>query len=183
MTTYTLSISPYGESIERTFPTREEANELIEFVSNLEGQYLTSWGYQDIDTSYVLTVVEDSPAVEFKDSTKSVASELEAVGIDIYVATSQLSRRNIDWFQFRKNGNIGYYDGSSFDHSWSMPIKPSREHGSGMFVDAAEDADTNVEAALIILADTNRNDIVGTHSNFTGRHDIGGYTRVLVNRA
>lgn len=116
----------------------------------------------------------------FTAETLEVATELENAGFEIRVAASYVKfNRRLDWFQFRKGGNIGYYSGDHLaDHHWSMPVKPSREFGSGMFVDAAEDAATATEAATIITQDYNHNPIVGTHANFADVHDLSGYVLV-----
>lgn len=53
-----------------------------------------------------------------------------------------------------------------------MPIKPSREHGSSMFVPDADKMDPlSLEAALLITRPTNYNSIVGTHDNMRTAHD------------
>lgn len=112
--------------------------------------------------------------------TLTVATELESAGFDIHVSSrdAELSRR-LNWFQFRKNGRIGYYSGDFLaDHNWSMPIRPSREHGSSMFVEAAEDAPNAIESASIITQESNHNHIVGTHKNYADKFALTHYIRV-----
>lgn len=109
-----------------------------------------------------------------------IATELADAGFEIRVPENEarLGRR-LDWFQFRKDGRIGYhYSNFLSDHNWSMPIKPSRQHGSGMFVDAAEDATTATEAATIITQESNWNPLVGTHANYASAHALNGYVAV-----
>lgn len=110
----------------------------------------------------------------------AVATELESAGFSIHVSSSDAKlNRRIDWFQFRKNGRIGYYSGDFLaDHNWSMPIKPSREHGSGMFVEAAENAQNATEAATIITQESNYNPVVGTHKNYAGEFELTHYIAV-----
>ncbi|MGG7128910.1 hypothetical protein ACQPUH_15345 [Clostridium perfringens] len=110
----------------------------------------------------------------------TVATELDAAGFEIRVPAreAELGRR-LDWFQFRKDGRIGYhYAHFLADHNWSMPIKPSRGHGSGMFVDAAEDAKTAIESAAIITQEFNVNPLVGHHANYADSHALNGYVTV-----
>jgi hypothetical protein len=55
--------------------------------------------------------------------------------------------------------------------SFSMPIKPSREHGSGMFIggDHIEDFDLlTLPNAMLYASPTGRNHLVGTHENDNG---------------
>lgn len=109
-----------------------------------------------------------------------IASELAGAGFEIRVPESEarLSRR-LDWFQFRRDGRIGYYSAHFLaDHNWSMPIKASRQHGSAMFVDAAEDAQTATESATIITQESNWNPIVGTHANYADNHALNAYVAV-----
>lgn len=53
-------------------------------------------------------------------------------------------------------------------YAHSMPIKPSREFGSGMFLDDVEDGYDNltVEAATKVASARNSNSVVGGHDNF-----------------
>ena len=116
----------------------------------------------------------------FTATTLAVATQLESAGFDIHVPShdADLSRR-LNWFQFRKNGRIGYYSGDFLaDHRWSMPIHPSREHGSSMFVEAAENAPNVIEAATIITQESNFNPIVGTHKNYASNFALTHYVRV-----
>lgn len=109
-----------------------------------------------------------------------IATELDAAGFEIRVPASEAKLgRRLDWFQFRKDGRIGYhYSHFLSDHNWSMPIKPSRQYGSGMFVDAAEDAETATEAATIITQEFNVNSLVGRHANYADSHALNGYVTV-----
>lgn len=110
----------------------------------------------------------------------AVATELENAGFDIHVSSSSAKfYRTLDWFQFRKDGRIGYYSGDFLaDHHWSMPIRPSREHGSSMFVEAAENAPNAIEAASIITQESNYNRIVGTHKNYADEFALTHYVQV-----
>ena len=116
----------------------------------------------------------------FTAETLAVATELESAGFDIHVSSSSAKfYRRLNWFQFRKNGRIGYYSGDFLaDHNWSMPIRPSREHGSGMFVEAAEDAPNAIEAATIITHESNYNPIIGTHKNYADEFALSHYVKV-----
>ena len=51
------------------------------------------------------------------------------------------------------------------DYRHLMPIKPSREHGSSIFVDGVQN-ELTVDAALIIAQPENRNHLVGSHKNY-----------------
>ena len=116
----------------------------------------------------------------FTAETLAVATELESAGFDIHVSSryAELGRR-LNWFQFRKNGRIGYYSGDFLaDHNWSMPIRPSREHGSAMFVEAAEDAPNAIEAATIITHESNYNSIIGPHKNYADGFALSHYVKV-----
>jgi hypothetical protein len=63
-------------------------------------------------------------------------------------------------------GNVQHETLRAFGgYSHSMPIRPSREHGSSMFVAGVEDALT-LEAAQKVAQPSNYNDLVGTQSNF-----------------
>lgn len=67
-------------------------------------------------------------------------------------------------------------DTVGFGYSHSMPIKPSRENGSHMFVDYADGRpveDLTVEAARTIAQPTNWNKVVGVQKNYAkfGRYD------------
>lgn len=60
----------------------------------------------------------------------------------------------------------------------SMPIRPSREHGSAMFVPGIDDGydHLTVEAAERVARPTNTNECVGTHENFKDPRDESMYS-------
>ena len=107
--------------------------------------------------------------------------ELLAEGFKVYVFTSDVRRvangglesvattfgfsREVDGREVRASVSYGL---SGFQ--FSMPIKPSREHGSAMFIDGddiPEFEDLTVANAERYAAPTGTNRLVGTHENYT----------------
>lgn len=62
-------------------------------------------------------------------------------------------------------------------YSHSMPIRPSRENGSSMWIPEVEDGWDNltVEAAELIARPYNSNDVVGSHANYRHPRDADRY--------
>ncbi|AWY03914.1 hypothetical protein SEA_NEDARYA_97 [Gordonia phage Nedarya] len=66
-------------------------------------------------------------------------------------------------------------------YSHSMPIKPSREHGSSMWIPEVPDGwdCLTVEAAELIARPSNYNELVGRHHNHRrGQYEASGYTKL-----
>lgn len=60
---YTVTSSPYGETLFQAFATEAEAVEAAEYVQGLTGTYNTSWGEQDVNTEVVVShYVDSTPA-------------------------------------------------------------------------------------------------------------------------
>lgn len=64
--------------------------------------------------------------------------------------------------------------GSGYRHF--MPIKPSKEHGSSMFVDDVPD-ELTIEAATAVASPSNYNKLVGRHANYRDDFIDRGYIR------
>lgn len=97
------------------------------------------------------------------------ADRLEAAGFTIYEPAS--ARGTTRFFRYSRlvNGQecFGYvqrdWTGSGYSHS--MPIRPSVQHGSSMFVHKVK-GELTVEAARLVARPSNWNDLVGTHANY-----------------
>lgn len=61
---YSVTSSPYGETLYQAFATEAEAIEAAEYVQALTGTYNTSWGEQDVNTEVVVNhYVNSAPEV------------------------------------------------------------------------------------------------------------------------
>lgn len=106
------------------------------------------------------------------DGLRQFARELLAAGFNVYVSDSR------GWGTYFKFGRVvdgvervGYVQVDLLSYKFSMPIKPSREHGSGMFVAGAEvwpggSEKLTVANATLYASPSNRNHLVGTHQNY-----------------
>ena len=111
------------------------------------------------------------------------AHELREAGFRTYVFTSDVKRvenggreacathlgfsREVDGRECRASVSQEYR--SFGGYTFSMPIKPSREHGSAMFIggDSAPEFDElTLENARLYASPTGRNALVGTHENY-----------------
>ena len=57
---YTVTSSPYGETLFQAFATEAEALEAAEYVKGLTGTYNTSWGEQAVNTEVIVSHYVDS---------------------------------------------------------------------------------------------------------------------------
>lgn len=115
------------------------------------------------------------------DALRAYADLLENTGFDIYEP-----RGTWNFFVYSQPVDgvecfgIVQYEGrflgaEGFQHT--MPIKPSREHGSSMWVEGVKDEAT-VEAANAVAQPSNYNRLVGTHKNYRDpRDDDGRFTK------
>ena len=110
------------------------------------------------------------------------ADELRADGFRVYVFQSDVERvakggreNCATWFGFsRMVGERECYasvsDSGMFGgYQFSMPIKPSREHGSAMYIggrDTPEFDELTLENARLYASPTGRNALVGTRENY-----------------
>ena len=67
----------------------------------------------------------------------------------------------------------GYFGG----YSHTMPIKPSQENGSSMFVGDDEWEDLTIEKAEQVASPTNSNPLVGKQTNYENRRYLDSYTK------
>ena len=105
------------------------------------------------------------------------ANTLAAAGFEVWHGASQGSPGYLV-YRNASNGCWGTFQRSYFD-GWQhlMPIKPSREHGSAMYLDRPIPPWT-VAAARQCAQPTNRNDLVGRHANYGGDRPASYLTRV-----
>lgn len=68
-------------------------------------------------------------------------------------------------------GDVQKANVGAFGYQHHMPIRPSQENGSSMFVDGVPD-ELTVEAAEMVARPTNRNKYVGTQKNYTDTHSL-----------
>ena len=82
-----------------------------------------------------------------------------------------------EWLVYEKNGLYGTFQRSEYeDWSHCMPIKPSREHGSSMYVDPPKGVPVwSVEAAEHTAREVNVNRDVGAQHNARSA-DVKRYT-------
>lgn len=101
----------------------------------------------------------------FKSDTERVAKgDMESVGTHIRFSREVDGRTCF--------GSVSY--GLS-GHQFNMPIKPSREHGSGMFISHRDQApefdELTIENAELYASPTGYNPLVGTHENYDKGYD------------
>lgn len=106
-------------------------------------------------------MIQDSALREY-------AERLEKAGFTVYVPHNPTAR----YFRYSRlvNGKecFGYVQRDwdrSTGYSHTMPIKPSIENGSSMWVDGVPD-ELSVEAARKVARPSNRNPLVGTQANY-----------------
>lgn len=94
--------------------------------------------------------------------------ELVAAGFRVWHSPS--GGRGAGYLTYARNGLYGHLQRSDFE-GWShdMPIRPSREHGSSMFIQNPLPVWT-VAAAEQAASPTNRNKVVGPHANAGEAH-------------
>lgn len=95
------------------------------------------------------------------------ARRLSAAGFRVYVSNSPGFNRHFLYSQEVDGkacfGSVQRADFGGYQHS--MPIKPSRENGSSMFVEGVPD-DLEVETARRVAQPSNYNPLVGTQTNW-----------------
>lgn len=97
----------------------------------------------------------------------SYGNDLAAAGFEVWLTPTTFGA----YLQYRDPatgacGTFAHSDHEGWGHS--MPIVPSREFGSSMFIDTAADVWT-VDAARETAQLTNRNPVVGTQRNAADR--------------
>lgn len=95
----------------------------------------------------------------------SYGNELVAAGFEVWLTKGYF--RSGGYLQYRDpatgaQGSLQYSDHEGWQHL--MPIVPSRENGSSMFLETQTDPFT-VDAARECARPTNRNNVVGTQRN------------------
>lgn len=111
------------------------------------------------------------------DALREYADQLERNGFTVYEPKSNPSRYFLysrfvggqECFGYVQSDWYGGPGGPS-GYSHAMPIRPSIEHGSSMFVEGVANALT-VEAAKAVARPTNRNNLVGTQKNYRDKID------------
>lgn len=113
---------------------------------------------------------------------REYATLLQANGFTIYEPKGTIGVRYFTYSRLVDGvecfGTVQQADFGGYSHT--MPIKPSHEHGSSMFVANVPD-ELTVQAARKVAQPTNWNDLVGTQQNYRDdrwldRHG-GGYTK------
>ena len=108
------------------------------------------------------------------------ADDLVAAGFRVYVFRSSVRTierggqpNHIRHLGFSRNVNgrlcFASVSGQFGGYQFTMPIEPSRKHGSSMFiggVQADEFDELTVETAELYASPTGRNLLVGTHENY-----------------
>ena len=95
------------------------------------------------------------------------AQRLEQAGFTIYEPLRSPAR----YFRYSRMVNgvecFGYvqkaWTGSGYEHS--MPIRPSVQHGSSMWVEGVPN-DLSIETAMLVARRSNRNPLVGKQDNY-----------------
>ncbi|AVD99659.1 hypothetical protein HWB51_gp041 [Mycobacterium phage Cuke] len=107
------------------------------------------------------------------DALREYSNLLEANGFAIYESKDP----TFDYFVYSRMvdgrecfGSVSYDRFEGFNHS--MPIKPSREHGSSMFIEGIRHLEATVEAAKKTASPTNSNKVVGRHENYRDEYWI-----------
>ena len=108
------------------------------------------------------------------DGLRVYADLLERNGFSIYEPVSgKVSPGSYFMYSRDVNGQecFGYVQkdyatGKTYSHT--MPIRPSIQHGSSMYVDGTDDQLT-VEAARKVASPFNTNNVVGRHANYEDR--------------
>lgn len=100
------------------------------------------------------------------DALEAYAQQLERAGFTIY----EPRRVRGGYFRYSRRVNgvecFGYVQHDYFGgYSHSMPIKPSAEHGSSMWVEGVP-GELSVVAAIKVARPANYNPIVGRHANY-----------------
>lgn len=115
------------------------------------------------------------------DALREYADRLERNGFTIYEPKGTLARyflysRFVGGQECFGYAESNWYGGPTppSGYSHSMPIKPSVEHGSSMFVEGVPN-ELTVEAAQAVARPTNRNNLVGNQKNY--RDNLDHYTK------
>lgn len=114
---------------------------------------------------------------EIQQGLLAYADRLQEAGFRVYIPTPASPGRRLTYFAYARDvdgserpcyGFVQYKDFFTFDHT--MPIKPSRENGSSMFVQDVNEVhdpdDLTVEQATRVASPSNWNEIVGTQQNY-----------------
>jgi hypothetical protein len=112
------------------------------------------------------TMPDDTREQE-RERLETYGRELAAAGFRVWLSRS--GTRDAGYLTYERGGNYGHLQRSDFE-GWahSMPLVPSREYGSGMFIGDPLPVWT-VAAAQQTARATNRNDVVGTRRNAGAR--------------
>ncbi|ANA87033.1 hypothetical protein PBI_KATHERINEG_97 [Gordonia phage KatherineG] len=114
---------------------------------------------------------------------QAYAEELKAAGFEVWIPT----RPGSAFFLYSRHvdgqtcyGSVQQMTLRLEGYSHSMPIKPSREHGSSMFIEDVEDGwdCLTVEAAELIARPENYNPLVGRQKNHRRETDFRGYNKL-----
>lgn len=89
-------------------------------------------------------------------------NRLKAAGFRVWVTETPRG----GFLTYAKDGNYGHLQANYFG-KWAhdMPLVPSREYGSSMFIGKPVEDVWSVEAAEQAAQPTNHNDVVGTRRN------------------
>lgn len=127
-----------------------------------------------------------SIAKEIDTELREYATLLTKNGFRVYLP-NDASYRHLAFFLYSRTVDGKEFWGSVQSdrplggYSHHMPLKPSKDFGSSMFVPEADELDPlTVEAAEVITREINRNPVIGTHANrgAPDAYTLKGYTEL-----
>lgn len=114
---------------------------------------------------------------DFHPELKPYLSELQKAGFKVYMHKGATPRRTLTYAVYSRVSESGreLFGIVQLDEYWrlgqtlkhSMPIKPSREYGSAMFIEPIEQVlSSTVAYAELVTRETNWNRLVGEQRNY-----------------